>query len=160
MPTAEWSALLQDHDELVDAAIAANRGVVVKHEGDGTFAAFETSSDAIGAAIDLSRAITVRPWPKGATVRLRIGIHTGAAELTRDGSDYLGLDVHYAARLPGAGNGGQILLSEAARATLVRPVPDDTELVSAGPRRLKDFDEARPIHRLIVPGAADDARPL
>ena len=160
MPTDQWSALLQGHDDLVDAAIDAHHGVVVKHEGDGTFAAFATSSDAVEAAVDLSRAIAGRTWPGGATVRVRIGIHTGAAELTRDASDYLGVDVHYAARVAGAGNGGQILVSEAGRATFNRPVPDGTQLVSAGPRRLKDFDEARPIHRLIVPGAADDPRPL
>jgi predicted ATPase/class 3 adenylate cyclase len=160
MPTDQWSALLQGHDEIVNDAVAVNRGVVVKHEGDGTFAAFETSSDAVEAAVDLSRTIAAQAWPSAASVRLRIGIHTGAAELTRDLSDYLGVDVHYAARLAGAGNGGQILVSEAARATLARTVPEGTELVTAGPRRLKDFDEPRPIHRLIVAGAADDARPV
>jgi predicted ATPase/class 3 adenylate cyclase len=160
MPPDQWSELLQSHDDLVDEAVGAHHGVVVKHEGDGTFAAFETSSDAIEAAVGVSRAIADRSWPNAARVRLRIGIHTGAAELTRDASDYIGVDVHYAARVAGAGNGGQILISEAGRATLGRAVPDGTELVSAGPRRLKDFEDARPIHRLVVPGAADDTRPV
>ncbi len=160
MPADDWRALLQAHDDLVDATIAANGGAVVKHEGDGTFAAFGTASDALDAAASLSREIAERDWPDGAIVRLRIGIHSGAADLTRDGSDYLGVEVHYAARLAGAGNGGQILVSESSRTTLSRAVPDDSSLVSDGPRGLKDFDEPRPIHRLVVPGAADDARPL
>lgn len=159
MATDQWAALLQAHDDVVDAVVGAYGGVVVKHEGDGTFAAFAGASDAVDAAAELSRQIAARDWP-GAPVRLRIGIHTGSAELTRDGNDYLGVAVHYAARVAGAGNGGQILVSESARATLSRAVPDGATLVSAGPRRLKDFDEPRPIHRLVVPGAAGDERPL
>ena len=39
-------------------------------------------------------------------------------------------------------------------------IPDGTRLVSVGPRRLKDFEDPRPLHLLVVPGAADDDRPL
>ena len=37
---ADWAALLAQHDTLVDATVADHGGAVVKHEGDGTFAAF------------------------------------------------------------------------------------------------------------------------
>ncbi len=155
-----WAALLQAHDDLADGAVGAHGGVVVKHEGDGMFAAFAAASDALEAAVALSEAVGTYGWGDGVKVGLRIGIHTGSARLSRDGSDYLGIDVHYAARLAGAGNGGQILVSEAARLALTRALPDRASLVAVGPRRLKDFDEPRPVHRLVVPGIADDERPL
>jgi predicted ATPase/class 3 adenylate cyclase len=160
MDAGDWAAVIEAHDALVDATVQAYRGVIVKHEGDGAFAAFGDASDALDGAAALSEAIAAHGWPGRATIRLRIGIHTGLGQLTQDGHDYLGVDVHYAARVAGAGNGGQIVLSEAARTALSRDLPKRASLVAAGPRRLKDFDEARPLHRLVVPDAADDERPL
>jgi predicted ATPase/class 3 adenylate cyclase len=159
MPTDDWAALVQSHDDLADATVVTCRGVVVKHEGDGMFAAFESATDAIAAGAALSRAVAAHDWG-GPTIRLRIGIHTGDGQLTRDEADYVGVDVHYAARVAAAGNGGQIVVSDSTRALLSRDPPEGATLVSAGSRRLKDFDEPRPLHRLVVPGAADDERPL
>ena len=62
----------------------------------------------------ISRALADQPWPGEARPRLRMGLHAATAQLTADRADYLGLDVHYAARLTGAANGGQILLSDSA----------------------------------------------
>ena len=92
MSTDDWAALVMLHDELADDAVGANRGVVVKHEGDGMFAAFAGPTDAVDAAVALSRAVATRDW-RGAQVRLRIGIHTGAGQLTHDGRDYVGVDI-------------------------------------------------------------------
>ena len=36
----------------------------------------------------------------------------------------------------------------------------DVELVDDGPRAVKDFEDPVPLYRLVVPGAADDPRPL
>jgi predicted ATPase/class 3 adenylate cyclase len=155
-----WSLLLQDHDERVDSVVAAHHGVVVKHEGDGAFAAFADASDALEASAALAELVAAIPSPADRPVRLRMGLHTGAGLLTRDGSDYVGVDVHYAARVSGAANGGQIVLSEEARRAASREPPGPARIVAAGPRRLKDFNEPRQLHRLIVPGAADDERPL
>ena len=160
MPLDDWAALLRTHDALVDASIAGHGGSIVKHEGDGTFAAFAAASDAVDAAVGISRAIAVEALRAGLPLRVRIGLHTGEARLTDSETDYLGIDVHYAARLANAANGGQVVLSEAARSVLTRGLPAGATLISVGPRRLKDFDEPRPVHRLVVPGAADDERPL
>jgi predicted ATPase/class 3 adenylate cyclase len=156
----EWAAVLEAHDELVDAAVSTHRGAVVKHEGDGTFAAFGRSTDALGAAVAMSAAVVAKAWPAGALIRLRIGLHRGEGRLTKDGADYLGVDVHYAARLAGAGNGGQVLLSDAALRGLDGVLPGGAAIVSAGRRRLKDFEEPLLVHRLVIPGIADDERAL
>jgi predicted ATPase/class 3 adenylate cyclase len=156
----DWAALLAQHDALVDAAVGEHRGVVVKHEGDGTFAAFPDALAGATAAVAISRGLADRAWPGQARPRLRMGLHAGAAQLTADRSDYLGLDVHYAARLTGAANGGQILLSDSAFEGLRGVVPEGATVQSVGRRRVRDFDQPLPMHRLIVPGAADDDRPL
>ena len=60
-----------------------------------------------------ARRATCRPrWPIG-RMRVRIGIHTGEP-LVVDG-DYVGLDVHKAARICAAAHGGQVLVSQATR---------------------------------------------
>ena len=157
---ADWAALLAQHDTLVDATVADHRGAVVKHEGDGMFAAFPDATSGAAAAVAISRAIAGRAWPGEARPRLRMGLHAATAQLTADRADYLGLDVHYAARLTGAANGGQILLSDSAFEGLGGVVPEGATVQSVGRRRVRDFDQPLPMHRLIVPGAADDDRPL
>jgi predicted ATPase/class 3 adenylate cyclase len=157
-----WAALLRDHDVAGTQAVVAADGTVVKHEGDGMFAAFAEPRAAVAAAVALSRAASQLATDGEAALRVRIGIHTGQGMVTGGGNDYVGLDVHYAARLAAAGNGGQILLSD----TTVRRLDGAPEALHAGTladegfHRLKDFDEPRRIHRLALAGIADDERPL
>ena len=156
-----WEALLGQHDRLVDGAVAAAGGVIVKHEGDGVFAAFEDASAAAEAAVAFGRALaSIRDEDDQPRARVRIGIHTGEGRLIAGGLDYVGIDINYAARVAGAANGGQIALSDTAWMALAGTVPDGTHVVSIGPRRLKDFEEPKPLHLLVVPGSADDDRHL
>ncbi len=155
-----WPALLRDHDALVDGAVASAGGVVVKHEGDGAFAAFAEPRDAVAAAVAMSRGMAAIPAVADRLVRLRIGLHTGAGQTTEDGADYVGIDVHYAARVEAAANGGQIVLSDSVATALAGALPEGTTLVDDGFHPLRDFEEPRRLHRLVVPGAADDDRPL
>ncbi len=156
-----WASFLQAHDRLIDDAVEREGGQVVKHEGDGTFAVFGGPTAVHGAALTavaIARGMTT--MGDGEPARVRIGLHLGDGRLTGGGSDYVGLDVHYAARIGAAGNGGQIVLSAAAADRLRGSLPPGTELADEGHRRLKDFDEPRPVFRLVVPECADDTRPL
>ncbi len=104
----KWSKLLARHDELVRGRIAEGGGEVIKHTGDGFFAAFEQPGAAVQAAIAIQRALD------GEVVApdVRIGIHTGGAFHTdQDQSDYGGLGVHVAARVGAAAGAGEILVS-------------------------------------------------
>ena len=60
----------------------------------------------------------IRSWPQGVQVRVRMGIHTGEAKRgsPESGVDFVGLDVHHAARVASAAHGGQVLLSPATEA--------------------------------------------
>ena len=155
-----WATTLRDHDELIDRAVLTAGGVMVKHEGDGSFAAFAQPSAAVEAAAEMSRALATWPEIGGRPLRIRVGLHTGAGQVTGDGSDYVGLDVNYASRVAAAANGGQIVLSDALVAALGGALPDGSRLVDDGFHPLRDFDEPRRLHRLVVPDAADDMRPL
>jgi len=156
-----WQGLLAEHDLLVDHAVATAGGVIIKHDGDGVFAVFDDPTQATSAAVVFSRALAgIRDDDGQPRARVRIGIHTGEGRLTGAGADYVGIDVHYAARVSAAANGGQITLSETTRLALDGRLPEGTRLVALGSRRLKDFEDPRPLHLLVVPGAADDARPL
>ena len=157
---ATWMAALEAHDRLVDGLVGAHRGTVVKHEGDGVFAVFGSAPDAVAAAAAFQRSLATDGLAGLSDVRVRIGLHTGTGALTAGGDDYVGVDVHYAARVANAANGGQIALSDSVVPLAVDHLPLGTRLDDAGLARLKDFDEPRRLHRLVIPGAADDPRPL
>ena len=60
------------------------------------------------AALAIQRAFVAEEWPTPRPIKVRIGLHTGEAEL-RDG-DYYGAAVNRCARLRSIGHGGQVLL--------------------------------------------------
>ena len=66
---------------------------------------------------------------------MRIGLHTGEPYISE--GDYIGLDVHKAARIAASGHGGQVVLSAETQALL----GDDVPLLDLGEHRLKDFDD-------------------
>ena len=126
--------------------------------GDGAFLAFSSARDAVAAAVDLQRAIGAEVWPPEGVVRVRIGIHTGEPELGDEG--YVGLDVHVAARICGAGHGDQIVVSQATReVTGEQPVPTVT-FKPLGRHRLKDVPEPQALFQLVGDGLAADFPPL
>ena len=97
---------LARHDEILHRVIASFDGLVVKTTGDGAYAAFATASDAVSAAIAAQVSLCAEAWPETGPLPVRMGIHTGTAEL-RDG-DYFGTTMNRAARLMSVGHGGQI----------------------------------------------------
>ena len=131
--TAMRSALTR-HDELLRHAVAAHDGIVFSSMGDGIAAAFSTASAAMAAALAAQRMMGAEAWPTVSPIRVRMGLHTGEAEL-RDG-DYFGTAVNRAARLMAVGHGGQVLCSSQT-AGLVNGV----ELVDLGSHRLRDLSE-------------------
>ena len=113
---------LARHDAILRDLVDAHGGVVVKGRGDGVHAVFATADAAVRAAVDCERAMAAEPWSVSEPLRVRIGIHTGVAEL-RDG-DYFGSAVNRAARLEAVAHAGQIVCSQAT-ADLARDVLPD-----------------------------------
>lgn len=104
----KWKKLLARHDALLREQIAERGGAVIKHTGDGFFAAFDNPNAAVEAAVGIQRALAdeiVAP-------DVRIGAHSGGAFYTdADFSDYGGEGVHVAARIGAAASASEILFS-------------------------------------------------
>jgi predicted ATPase/class 3 adenylate cyclase len=108
-------------------------------EGDSFFTVFARAHDAVMAALDVQRQLASMRFADGEHVRVRIGVHTG--EPMRHGSDYIGMDVHRAARIASAAHGGQIVISAATRDLVLGNLGNDIELTDLGTHRLKDIAE-------------------
>src|SRR5690348_10413992 len=100
-------AVLARHDEILRHSITTHEGHVVKMRGDGAHAVFATAEGAVAAAVDAQLALQREPWDETGPLRVRIGLHTGTAQL-RDG-DYFGSSVNRAARLMSIAHGGQVV---------------------------------------------------
>ena len=148
---------LDRHAQIVRTAITEQGGVEIRTEGDSFFVAFSSAEAAVRAAVAAQRGLAAHPWDDGA-VRVRIGLHTGDG--APGGDDYVGIDVHKAARIAASGHGGQVVLSDATRALLAERVPGGVALRALGPHRLKDFDREEPLYDLMIEGLEAGFPPL
>jgi hypothetical protein len=53
-------------------------GPPIQNRGDAFYAAFDTASDAVAAALAAQRALHREPWPAGAKLNVRMALHSGA----------------------------------------------------------------------------------
>ena len=79
----EMPALLARHHEILNQSIQAQNGYVFQIVGDSFAVAFHSASDALNAALDAQRVLQNEPWTP-APIKVRMGIHTGAAQLNVD----------------------------------------------------------------------------
>jgi class 3 adenylate cyclase len=147
-----FEEVLGEHDRLLRTVWSEHGGVEVRNEGDAFFVAFGDPARAVEAATAAQRALGEQPWPEGSELRVRMGVHTGSPRVRDD--DYWGVDVHYAARLGAAANGGQVLLSESTAALV------DVAVEDLGEHALKDFPSARRIFHLSIDGRGSEGFPL
>jgi len=157
--TAAWTALLEAHQSIIRGALAAATGVEVKTEGDSFFAVFTSAETAVSAAVAMQRGLYAHDWPADAAVRVRMGLHTGEGVVAPD-ADYVGLDVHRAARVASAAHGGQVVLSDTTRALVAGALPDGATLRDLGEHRLKDLSRPERISQLVISGVPDAFPPL
>ena len=153
-----YPQVLLAHHTVLREALAANGGHELRTEGDSFFIVFDSALQACAGAAAAQQALHAHQWPDGGEVRIRIGIHTGEATLV--GNEYLGLDVHRAARVASAGHGGQVLVSETTRALVDHALPPGLTLKDLGLHRLKDLAQPERLFQLVVDGLPDDFPPL
>src|SRR5271156_1915413 len=101
--------------DLIDPAIAAHHGRIVKRTGDGSIIEFRSVVDAVRCAIEVQTGMVERNvgLPAEKRIEFRIGIHLGDVVEESDG-DLMGDGVNIAARLEGIAQPGGICLSNAA----------------------------------------------
>jgi predicted ATPase/class 3 adenylate cyclase len=142
-------AALARHDGLVRAAVVSNGGTVVKMTGDGVYAAFDDPITACNAALAIQCALVDPSATNGLALRLRCGLHLGAAERRDD--DYFGSPVNRAARIMSAAHGGQVLLSQAVVDRVREYLPSPSSLRDLGRVRLKDLAVPERVYQLVHP---------
>jgi predicted ATPase/class 3 adenylate cyclase len=138
-----------DQAEIMRNAIGKEEGIVIRTEGDSFFAVFRSALPAVRAVVLAQRELIGHDWTHGTPLRVRMGMHTGEGAL--GGDDYIGIDVNRAARIAAAAHGGQVLLSDAARALVEERLPHEVGLLDLGEHRLKDFDRPTRLFQITAP---------
>lgn len=152
-----YEPVLEAHRALIRQAVSNAGGREVSTGGDSFFVAFSSAARAIEAAVAAQRALARHPWPPSATLRVRMGLHTG--EATEVAGDFVGVEVHRAARIADAAHGGQIVISGATW-TIVRDSVDGVEFRDLGEHRLKDLARPERVLQVLVPDLPADFPPL
>jgi class 3 adenylate cyclase len=168
-PEAMRVALAQ-HDTLLRHAIESSNGHIVKTTGDGVLAVFRAAADGVAACLAVQRALqrpeagvsipepTAPDSQAPVALKVRMGLHTGAAEL-RDG-DYFGGSLSRAARIMSSAHGEQVLLSAATAQALREQMPEGVTLRKMGEHRLKGLLAPERLLQVVVAGLRADFPPL
>jgi class 3 adenylate cyclase/CheY-like chemotaxis protein len=149
---AAYCDVLAASRSLLRHAVAEHGGREIECRADEFFAVFTSAEAAVAAATDAQRSLQAQDWPDGASVTVRMGLHTGTA--LDEGYGLVGLDVHRAARISSAGHGGQVLLS-----------PRTAELAACGVQDLGRYElaglpEPEQLFQLVADGLATEFPPL
>ena len=150
-----YADLLDAHRDIVRSGIREGEGSELGTEGDSFFVVFPSALAAVQAAAQIQRSLADHPFPR--PVRVRIGLHTGEGRIA--GDDYVGIDVHRAARIAAAGHGGQVLISDTTRAVVEPHLPPDLSLRDLGLHRLKDLAQPERLLQLVVEGLQSEFPP-
>jgi predicted ATPase/class 3 adenylate cyclase len=149
-----YAAVHDEHAAIVRRAVSEGGGVEVSTHGDAFFVAFRSPAGAVRAAVAAQRGLASHSWPPDLPVRVRMGVHTG--EGTLGGDDYVGIDVHRAARIADAAHGGQVIVSDATRGLVQRALPAGASLRDLGAHHLRGIAEPERLHQLVIEGLASD----
>jgi len=159
----KWESLRARHHEILKSAIESNNGYVFQIIGDAFCASFHNAGDALHAAAQAQIDFHNEDWGE-MPVKIRIGINTGTAQASID-TDHSGGYKGYTAmarvqRIMSAGHGGQILLSGATHELVRDSLPDNTEILSLGEKRLKDLARPEHLYQLSIAGLITSFPPL
>jgi class 3 adenylate cyclase/Flp pilus assembly protein TadD len=128
--------------DLIDPAVAAHHGRIVKRTGDGSIIEFRSIVDAVRCAIEIQNGLTERNAgvPEDRRIEFRVGIHVGDVVEESDG-DLMGDGVNIAARLESVAQPGSICISEDAYRQVQGKV--EVNFADVGEQRLKNI--SRPV---------------
>src|SRR6202163_1107332 len=151
------AAVLERHTGIIREALASTGGFEVRSEGDSFFAVFTSPSAALTAAAAMQRGLSEAVWPHQASVRVRMGVHTGESRpaSAASGVDYVGFEVSRAARIAAAAHGGQVLVSDTTESLVRDLLGPGLALQELGAHRFKDLVRPQRIYQLVIEGLPD-----
>ena len=137
---------------LVDPAITAHRGRIVKTTGDGLLVEFASAVDAARCAVEVQRGMAEQNAAASQLQRIefRVGIHVG--DIIFDDNDIFGDGVNIAARLEGIAEPGGVCISDDAQRQVRGKV--DFTFEDIGPQSLKNITEPMRTWRLRINASA------
>ncbi|NSY39144.1 adenylate/guanylate cyclase domain-containing protein [Leisingera sp. ANG59] len=143
--------------ELIDPAIAKNRGSIIKTTGDGMLVEFPSVCDAVACAAEVQdrmrrRNADVAPDKR---IQFRVGVNLG--DIIFDEGDIYGSGVNVAARLEQFAGTGDVCVSAAVYDQVRRM--GELQFEDLGPQHLKNIAEPVQVYRLILEGEAAGAGP-
>ncbi len=145
-----YEALIDDVWTIMRRSVAGAGGHEVEARADEFFAAFECPRSAVDAALTAQGAFLGRSWPDELDVRVRMGIHSGYPTSTE--TNYIGMDVHTAARICAAGHGRQVVVSGNTREAVKASAPEGVRFRALGSYRLRGIPEQVPLYQLMAKG--------
>jgi len=154
-------AALERHNRIVTEVIDGHGGVVVtsRGEGDSFFAAFAGAVAAVEAAGACQLRLGSEPWPAGAALRVRMGLHTGEAHVQE--GDYIDhAPINRCARVKAAAQGGQVLVTKTTRDLVAGRLGSGFGLKRLGEFRLRDLAEPELIYQLTHADLPPDFPPI
>jgi predicted ATPase/class 3 adenylate cyclase len=156
--TDAWGKVLSTHRRICREAWSAHAGIEMGMEGDRFFVVFATAGAGVAAAAEAQQALAAHPWPEGAELKVRMGLHTGSPRRHENG--YVGFDVHKAARIRSLAHGGQVVVSDSTAVLVGEDLPGGLDLRDLGEHRVDDVPGPVRVHQLLGPGLADGFPPL
>ncbi|HSR31914.1 MAG TPA: adenylate/guanylate cyclase domain-containing protein [Anaerolineae bacterium] len=151
---ATWEALRDRHHAILRSALANHGGYLFEIVGDSFCVAFDRPADAVRTALQAQRDLNSEPWGD-AHLRVRMGIHTGAAE--SEGEHYRGyLALSSVSRIMSAAHGGQVLLSQSTCELVEGELPEEASLRDMGQHRLKDLRRSQHLYQLVAADLPSD----
>jgi adenylate cyclase len=146
--------------EIIDPAIAAHKGRIVKTTGDGMLVEFASAVDAVTCAMAVQEKLAARNSAATVAITFRIGINVG--DIIIDGDDIFGDGVNVAARVENECEPGSVCLSGNA----FEQVRGKTEFAfdDLGEKTLKNIDRpvrlyaARPAGEKVTASSSSETK--
>jgi len=152
---------LEQHNRLVTGVVREHGGVVVtsRGEGDSFFAVFPSAVSAVEAAGACQLRLNGQAWPAGASLRVRMALHTGEAHVQK--GDYVDhAPINRCARVKAAAHGGQVLLSKTTRDLVEGHLGSGFGLKRLGEFRLRDLAGLELIYQVTHADLRADFPPI
>ncbi len=161
------------HDAILREAIESNHGYVFQIVGDSFSAAFHNTVDGLNAVLKAQRNLGGMQNDEGRiqnspfnnlhpalALKVRMGLHTGAAEVTAEGKYEGYATIASTQRVMSVAHGGQVLFSQTTYELLQNDLPENISLRDMGEHRIKDLRAPLRLYQLVAPDLAQDFPPI
>jgi class 3 adenylate cyclase len=130
--------ILRKHNEIVRNNLQINNGKEIKHTGDGIMAAFDSTSKAVRAGLEIQKDLAAYR-EENPRIHLHVKIGLNAGEPVTEGDDFFGAAVQLTKRLCDLADPGQVLISEVVKGLCMGR---NFQFADLGDQNLKGFAQS------------------